>query len=131
MKALHLLPLLLLALLIGGCSAGASGTLKPGENGHEAQIEYHSLQIRSRLTIADVRQRKVGDLLQVSVDLQNAWQFQLDFQYQFRFYDKDGFEVGAEGRPWAPLVITGKDTATVQATAPNPSAVRFKIIVRD
>lgn len=129
MKIFCLLPLLL-AAVVAGCSAGATGTVRPGEE-PAAVIEYYSLQIRSRLSIADVRQRRVGDLLQVSADLQNDWQATLDFEYQFRFYDKDGFEVGSEGRPWTPLLIGGKDIVTVQATAPNPSAVRFKIIVRD
>lgn len=123
--------LLSLAVVITGCSAGASGTLQPEKEGYAAKIEYHSVQIRGKLTIVEMRQRKVGDLLQVSVDLKNERQQSLAFQYQFKFYDKDGFEVGSEGRPWAPLVIVGKDTQTVQATAPNPSAVQFKIAISD
>lgn len=119
-------------IFIVGCSSGATGTLKPDENGEFASfIEYNSAQIQSRLTIVDIRQRKVGDILQVSADLQNDWKWQLDFQYKFRFYDKDGFEVNPDGRQWAPIVITGNDIATVQAVAPNPSATSFKIIVRD
>lgn len=119
------------AVVLAGCSAGASGTLKPEEDGYAAKVEYHSVQIRSKLTLVDMRQRKVGDLLQVSVDLKNERQQDVAFQYQFRFYDKEGFEVGTEGRPWAPLVIVGKDTRTVQATAPNPSATQFKIAISD
>lgn len=119
------------AMVLAGCSAGASGTLQPEKDNYEAKVEYHSVQIRGKLTIVDMRQRKVGDLLQVSVDLTNERQQSLAFQYQFKFYDKEGFEVGTEGRPWTPLVIVGKDTQTVQATAPNPSAVQFKIAVRD
>lgn len=119
------------AVVLAGCSAGASGTLKPEEDGYAAKVEYHSVQIRSKLTLVDMRQRKVGDLLQVSVDLKNERQQDVAFQYQFRFYDKEGFEVGTEGRPWTPLVIVGKDTRTVQATAPNPSATQFKIAISD
>ncbi|HEY9033615.1 MAG TPA: DUF1425 domain-containing protein [Pseudomonadales bacterium] len=127
------LSLMLAMVMLAGCSAGAVGTARPDadDDSYAALIEYHSLQIRSRLKIADVRQRRVGDLLQVSVDLQNRWVWALDFQYQFHFYDKDGFEVGGEGRPWTPLVISGSNIATVQATAPNPSAVSFKIVARD
>src|SRR5690554_1079570 len=87
------------AVVLAGCSAGASGTLKPEEDGYAAKVEYHSVQIRSKLSLVDMRQRKVGDLLQVSVDLKNERQKTIEFQYQFRFYDKDGFEVGTEGRP--------------------------------
>lgn len=131
MKTFAIWALLSSVIMLAGCSAGASGRIEQAEPDNTTHIEYHSLQIRSRLAIDAMRQRTVGDMLQVSVDLRNEWHAQLDFQYQFRFFDKDGFEVGSEGRPWVPLIITGKNTATVQATAPNPSAVTFKIVVRD
>lgn len=131
MKTLSLVALLAAAVIVTACSAGASGRIEKAEPDDKTVVEYQSLQIRSRLAIDALRQRFVGDLLQVSVDLRNEWHAQLDFQYQFRFFDKDGFEVGSEGRPWVPIIITGKNSATVQATAPNPSAVSFKIVVRD
>ena len=136
MKTSNLITCLILGLTatiyLAGCSAGATGTARPSEDGkYETSIEYNSAQIQSRLTIAEIRQRKVGDVLQVSVDLKNNWKFKLDFQYKFRFYDKDGFEVDPDGRQWAPIVITGNEVATVQAVAPNPTAESFKIIVRD
>lgn len=133
MKTMTSLAALVLSVaLLGGCSAGATGTMKPAETGgYETLIQYDSVQMQSRLEIQDVRTRKQGDLLQVSVDLRNRWKFELDFQYQFRFYDKDGFEVMPEGRPWTQLVINGNGVSTVQATAPNPSASSFKIIVKD
>lgn len=132
MKIPYVLASVVAALVLAGCSAGATGTIKPDEKGTpQSVIEYHSAQIESRLSIGEIRSRKVGDLLQVSVDLRNDWKWQLDFQYKFSFYDKDGFEVDPEGRQWTPIVITGNEVATVQATAPNPSAETFKIIVRD
>lgn len=129
-----LLPLsacVLSAAVLVGCSAGATGTTKPSDEGYETLIRYDSLQMQSRVEIQTVRQRKVGDLLQVSVDLRNRWKFELDFQYKFQFFDKDGFEVMPEGRPWVPLIMNGNGVATVQATAPNPSVESFKIVVKD
>lgn len=132
MKTHATLACLAAAFILAGCSAGATGTIKPGEDGKpQPVIEYNSAQIESRLSIAEIRSRKVDDLLQVSADLRNDWKWQLDFQYKFKFFDKDGFEVNPDGRQWTPLVITGNETATVQATAPNPSAETFRIIVRD
>ncbi len=120
------------ATIISGCSAGATGTMKPNESGeYEPFIEYNSAQIQSRLSIVDIRQRTVGNIMQVSADLHNSWKWKLDFQYKFKFYDKDGFEVNPDGRQWAPIVIAGNEVSTVQAVAPNPSAITFKIIVRD
>ena len=117
---------------LSGCSAGATGTMKPAaDNKYESVIEYSSVQIQSRLSIADIRARKVGDILQVGADLRNEWKWELDFQYKFKFFDKDGFEVNPGGRQWTPITITGNEVSTVQAVAPNPLAESFKIIVRD
>ena len=127
------LSLIAAIVVVTGCSAGATGIIKPGKDGEKSTgiIEYHSVQIESRLAITDLRQRKVGDILQVSVDLRNNWKWKLDFQYKFRFFDKNGFEVDPDGRAWTPIVITGNEVATVQAMAPNPSAETFRIVVRD
>ncbi len=130
MKFLQLMMIFGVSSFLLACANSATGTMQRSEQGnYEQHIEYHSLQIRNSLKIVEIRQRKKTDLLQISADIQNTKAKAAAFQYKFRFYDRDGFEVGTDTRPWTPIIINGKDTATVQATAPNASAVSFKIIV--
>jgi uncharacterized protein YcfL len=131
MKTRLLLPCLLSLAVLAGCTSGTVGSAEPTDTGYEANINYNSLVLATRVKVSNIITRKQNDLLQVSVDLHNHWDLSLDFQYKFKFYDKDGFEVSTDGRPWTPIVLTGNETASVQALAPNPSAVTFKIYVQD
>ena len=79
----------------------------------------------------DLKQRTVGDLMQVQATLQNGWRFELDFQYKFKWFDANGFELAPESQSWRQLVMAGSSQANVQAIAPNPSAVKYEIWVRE
>ncbi len=114
-----------------GCTSGTVGTVKQTEEGIETSVNYNSTILATRVKVQNILARKVDTLLQVSVELHNLWDINLDFQYKFRFYDKDGFEVAADSRPWTPVLLKGNDTITAQAVAPNPTAVTFKIYVAD
>ena len=128
----HILITGLAALLIlGGCTSGTVGGMKKTDDGFATYIDYNNTILATRLKLSDIKTRKVNGLLQVSADLHNHYDIDLDFQYKFKFFDKDGFEVSTDGRPWTPVVITGNETISVQAVAPNPSAETFKIYTRD
>jgi uncharacterized protein YcfL len=116
---------------ISACTSGTVGSLNKSDEGYTSNINYNNTMLATRLKVSDIKSRKVGDLLQVSVDLHNHWDFNLDFEYKFKFFDKDGFEVGNDSRPWTPILLTGNETASVKAIAPNPSAENFKIYVKD
>lgn len=132
MKRFHLLiPMLVLALL-GGCSASNMGSYGPDQNGQNQQVlKSNNALLYSRLRIEDLKTRKRGDLMQVQATLENMWKFELDFQYKFKWFDKDGFEINPEGQPWQQLVMAGRNKTQVQGVAPNPSATRFEIWVRE
>lgn len=131
MKLTTLFSTMLVTASLIGCSSGTVGSYDKTDKGYETNINYNSTVLATRVKVSDIKTRRVDDLMQVSVDLHNHWDFTLDFQYKFKFFDKDGFEVGADTRPWSPIVLTGNETASVQAVAPNPSAQTFKIYVQD
>lgn len=131
MNLKHLVGSLIAAFVVCACSSGTVGSIDRTEQGFASNINYNSTLLATRLKVSDIRSRKVNNIMQVSVDLHNHWDVDLDFEYKFKFFDKDGFEVGSDGRPWTPIVLTGNETASVQAVAPNPSAETFKIYVKD
>jgi uncharacterized protein YcfL len=122
---------LMVVIALAACTSGTVGSAKPVENGYESSINYNNTVLATRVKVQNILTRKVGDLLQVSAELHNLWDINLDFEYKFRFYDKDGFEVAADGRPWTPVLLKGNETRSIQAVAPNPTAVSFKIYVND
>ena len=123
---------ILVALVLAACSASNKGQMEVTEDG-EVVTKVHSSNslLSSRISVVDLRQKRVGDLLQVQAVLENDWKFQLDFQYKFKWFDADGFELEPEAQPWRQVVMAGRSQNSVQAVAPNPSAVRFEIWVRE
>ncbi|KGD64147.1 hypothetical protein Y5S_02687 [Alcanivorax nanhaiticus] len=123
---------LLVALLLAACSASNMGQMAVDENGEMVtQVHSNNSLLASRLSIADLRQKKVGDLLYVQATLENGWKFRLDFQYKIKFFDADGFELEPEAQPWRQVVMAGRSMNSVKAIAPNPSAVQFEIWVQE
>lgn len=127
--------ILLIALtsaLLGACSASNMASYGPGEEGEYQQVlQSSNSMLHSRLRITDLKKREVGDLMQVQATLENMWKFQLDFQYRFKWFGPDGFEINPEGQPWQQLVLAGRTEANVQGVAPNPTATSFEIWVRE
>lgn len=123
---------LLLAVMLAACSATNMGRMEVDEDGETITKVYSSNSLlASRISVQDLKQKTVGDLLYVQANLENDWKFELDFQYKFKWFDKDGFEQAPEGQSWRQVVMAGRSQNSVQAVAPNPSAVRFEIWVRE
>lgn len=118
----------LLAVVLAGCSA--SNMARPGEDG-EPRLYSNNSTLANRLAVEALQDKQVGDLLYVQATLENGWKFELDFQYKIKWFDRDGFEVAPESQPWRQLVMAGRSQNNVQAVAPNPSAVRYEIWVRE
>ena len=123
---------LLLAAMLAACSATNMGRMEVDEDGQTITKVYSSNSLlASRISVQDLKQKTVGDLLYVQANLENDWKFELDFQYKFKWFDKDGFEQAPESQSWRQVVMAGRSQNSVQAVAPNPSAVRFEIWVRE
>ena len=123
---------LLVALLLTACSASNMGQLEVDENGETVTRVYsNNSLLSSRISVPDLKQKKVGDLLYMRATLENDWKFQLDFQYKVKFFDADGFELQPEAQPWRQVVMAGRSQNNIKAIAPNPSAVRFEIWVQE
>lgn len=122
---------LLLAVSLAGCSATNMATTEQTGHGSKVVLHTNNSLLADRLSVDDIKSRQVGDLMEVQATLENDWNFELDFQYKIKWFDKNGFEIAPESQPWQQLVMAGRSQQNVQAVAPNPSAVRFEIWVRE
>lgn len=132
MTLLRPLMALLVAVLLAACSATNMGQLEVDENGETVTRVYsNNTLLSSRISVPDMKQKRVGDLLYMQATLENDWKFQLDFQYKVKFFDADGFEQQPEAQSWRQVVMAGRSQNNIKAIAPNPSAVRFEIWVQE
>ncbi|WP_250656708.1 YcfL family protein [Alkalimarinus coralli] len=116
---------------MAGCAVNETATVTVNDDGTTQIIESNSGLLSDSLSIADSKTGFVGDLLKAQVSIKNDSRSDLNFQYKFKWLDKNGFEVAVDGRPWIPISITPYETKTVQGVAPNPTVNAFKILVQD
>lgn len=114
-----------------GCAVNETATVTVNDDGTTQIIESNSGLLSDSLSIADTKTGFVGNLLKAQVSIKNDSRKQLNFQYKFKWLDKNGFEVAIDGRPWTPISITPYESKTVQGVAPNPTVNSFKILVQD
>lgn len=132
MTKLRLALVSVLVVMLAACSASNVGVREINEDGqYETVLRSNNSLLKSRLAITNLAERRVGDLMQVQATLENGWKFQLDFQYKFKWFDANGFELAPESQSWRQLALAGRNEANVQAVAPNPSAVKYEIWVRE
>lgn len=123
---------LFLAAGIAACSSTANvGVSEQGYDEYREYLETNSKTLAGKVSIASMKSKMAGDLMQVQAELRNNTRKTRDFKYKFKFYDESGFELNAGGRAWTPIVIVGGESKSVQATAPDPRATSFKIYVQD
>ena len=131
-KKNYLLSLFIGFSLLSGCAVNETASVKIDEsNQKQTIIESNSGLFSQDITVTDTIVAKAGDLLKVQVTIKNDSRNDAQFQYKFKWLDKDGFELSLDSRPWQPLSITAYESKNVQAVAPNPSAASFKILVQD
>ena len=67
----------------------------------------------------------------MNLSLTSTYKKSLQLQYQFQWFDLDGFVIEAEKSPWQPLELHGMQTTTVASLAPTPQVATFSIYVRE
>lgn len=131
MKKYIILSLLTVAaVLTSGCSSVTSVSMAPGDDPSVVFENRSSSNQLIFLAVEELKSRKVGQLLQAQATVRNTSTFQIEFKYQFRFFDKDGFSVAEDGRPWTSVTLQGKDNKQIKALAPNPAATAVKIFIK-
>ena len=141
MSSIKNTPLLLLLVLpiffISGCinvqpvtSGIGSEQMYPGEK-YSEHLQVDNNKLASQLHISEIKSRNKNDLLQVSLSLTSTYKKSLQLQYQFQWFDQDGFVIEAGKSPWQPLELHGMQTTTVASLAPTSQVATFSLYVRE
>jgi uncharacterized protein YcfL len=126
----------LATLVLFACAGcwGTSGTeaiLGPnGESTFSTYVKASNPRLARRIAIIRADQRDIGGLMQGAVTLQSMTSDTEALQYRWVWFDSKGFEVNSSAQAWQPLLVYGKQTASIQGLAPNPSAKEYKLHLR-
>ena len=124
-------------LLISGCknvppvtSGMGSDQIAPGQK-FSKHLQVHNPELGQKLHISDIRSRTSNELLEINLSLTSTYEKTLKLQYQFTWFDNDGFVIEAGKSPWQPLDLHGMQTATVPGLAPTTQVASFSLYVRE
>jgi uncharacterized protein YcfL len=107
----------LMAGLLASCRTPSSGIVV--ESYPKTQIAVNSKVLGSRVQVQECNFGKRNELLQAQMRIQNVTQKDMQFEYRFRWVTKDGMEVASGMSTWLPVSIRAKETALINAIAPN------------
>lgn len=132
MKAkLILLTTALLTLAACSSKPDTSGiTMSPDSEGM-MQLQVSNAELGERLLMSDTRTRTTNGLLEAAVMLQSQYSKTQYLQYQFIWYDSQGFKVRGSDSPWRALMLEGYGKEQLNALAPNAQATAFTLAVRE
>ena len=129
---------LLATVSLNGCSttAGveASGKTVWNEEGARElskKVVFESSRLAGDLKVIDMQSALAGNMMRAQATLKSKDGDTLSFQYRFDWYDASGMEINSGAGSWKPLIITGRETKTVQSVAPDPRAKEFKLKIRN
>ena len=126
--------ILLLAIVVfAGCSNQAPNTMEGDERyrgGLDTHINIANPRLQKHIALISADSRSVNDLLEVAVELENKTKKTLRFEYLFKWYNMDSFEVRDPTSHWSPGMIAGREGLLLQDKAPNPECFTFILFLR-
>lgn len=132
-----------LATALTGCrtpTPANTSTLSAEPAGNVREVDYTAKKnellvgdssLLRDLVIERARVRTLASgLPQAQLDLQNTTRYNINYEYQFEWFDADGFRIDAPNQSWSGDVAPGTTSRHVQAVGPSPAAKTFKVRVR-
>ncbi|AKP72943.1 putative periplasmic lipoprotein [Piscirickettsia salmonis] len=114
-------------VLLGGCASAPNCTEASYPQMTQA-IQAKPQQLNTfhgRLDINQLAVAQSGDLMRAGVRVQSHSSRENNMEYQFTWYNKNGFPIGTT--PFLPFTLYSNSNQFLQAVAPNPTAAGYRI----
>ncbi len=124
-------------VLLGACtsspekSSGIGSIASQQQGDTERYLKIDNPNLAKQLTLKDIKTRQVNNHLEANVTIVSKGEYSQQLQYQFTWFDEQGFAVATDNASWWPLLLHGGQVQTLRAVAPLPSATTFNIYVRE
>jgi len=130
MKKILLIPLAILLTI--GCNS--SHSLSPEEvklNATKFKRVIILGDVLNQIVVDDVREREIHNrLVEAYIDINSTIKTKSSFQYRFKWYDPQGFEVGKDMSIWRTYFIEGLSADKISELAPVGTASTFKCFLK-
>jgi len=128
-KYIFLLGVMLVGVVLTtGCRSPSAGVTV--ESYPHNKISVNSKMFGGWMTVTEVAAAKKNDLLQAQIAAQNTTTRDCQFEYRFRWLDKNGMEVSTPMSMWVQVSVSAKEKALMRGIAPSKDVEDFDFIVR-
>lgn len=114
-------------LMLTACANHTAGVMASSTG--EVRVDNNAFH--RQVTVDNVQTRYEGAQLTASGTLTSQVATDVRVQYKFTWFDINGFAIEDEGSSWKPVKLHGKQQLQVRAVAPNNTAVRCQLYVRE
>lgn len=136
-KTLYIMTCFIITFVLVGCVTNplvtsGMGTQRLKENDDFVKyLKVDNSELAKKLNISSVKSRQANNLLEVNVDLSSRYEKSLKLQYQFNWFDQQGFAVEVGKSPWQFIELHGFQSSTLRGIAPSEAVVSFNIYTRE
>ena len=128
-------------VVLSAMCAAASGCAMPASNQRtveqrvvdtsnpRAKLIVGSTKLVNKIAAIDPRFRKLGEMTQAEVTVQNLTDDRYTLEYRFDWEDADGFSVNSNNM-WHRFTLTARQTQRFQSLGKTPAAVNIMFTVR-
>ncbi|UJF23337.1 YcfL family protein [Shewanella sp. OMA3-2] len=114
------------SLLLSACANHTAGISVNSQG--EVRVDNNSFS--RQVSVTNVNERQTADLIQAVAQINSLVATDLRLQYKFTWFDASGFTIEDESTSWKSLKLHGKQQMQVNAVAPNATATRFEVYIR-
>lgn len=125
-----------LALFATGCATSVNTVSRAESQASPSYVNDQRVitdaSLGRKVAIVSVNEgRASGDLLRIQVTLENRSSKPQAFTYKFDWISQEGMELSGPTGGWKQIQLQGRETRAVSAIATNPSAVDFRLKLRE
>ncbi len=121
---------LCIGVFLAACASDPEPYMSNVDESHpRAKLIIGSSELLGAVRLGSPRFRKVGQLTQVQVELENYSDFDHSLQYRIDWRDISGFRAGENGA-WQFLALSANSTEYITATGKVPAAEDITVTVR-
>jgi len=115
-------------IALAGCDSAETGSTPIVENHAMASTKIDvDPALSQEVSVLNFKESKEGNLLTVSVELENQQFKSTDFNFQFAWYHADGSEVDSPPPLWKPGFILARERISIRGVAPFETVTDFRL----
>jgi uncharacterized protein YcfL len=94
-------------------------------------LKVDNEQLAEKIALSVIKSRRNNDLLEVNIEVSSQYGSSLSLQYQFNWFDQQGFVIESGKSTWQPVTLHGQQNIMLRGVAPSMQASTYNVYIRE